>query len=435
MELKKLKIGVVGVGRGRVMLNYCKAAENAELVAICDCWEAGLRRTEREYGDQGISYYTDFNEFLKHDMDVVMLANYATEHAPFAIACMEAGKNVISEVLPAQCMAQAVQLIEAVERTGMKYCYAENYCYMAGPREMRRRIQNGELGTPEYAEGEYVHNCEPVWTGLTHGDPNHWRNHTSAFFYCTHSFGPMRHMTGLRPVCVTGFELPHNSRAMRMGKKAGGGAIEMVTMENGMVCKSLHGNIGHDSVWYLVAGSKGVMETARNASDKGGNGYLYCGLDVEEGVVSSGYQGYHPEDELSRKGAASGHGGSDYVCIYNALQHIAGEEGCDVIDVYEALEMWMVGHMAYLSVLDGGKSQPIPDLRKPEVREAYRGDYRCCDPKVAGDQLLPCYSKGDPDIPESVYEGHRKKWAEKEAKRAAEEAAKIKAENEKTGRE
>ena len=30
----KVKIGVIGVGRGRSMINYCKMAQNAELVAV-----------------------------------------------------------------------------------------------------------------------------------------------------------------------------------------------------------------------------------------------------------------------------------------------------------------------------------------------------------------------------------------------------------------
>lgn len=36
----------------------------------------------------------------------------------------------MSEVLPCETMAQAVELVETVERTGLVYCYAENYCYM-----------------------------------------------------------------------------------------------------------------------------------------------------------------------------------------------------------------------------------------------------------------------------------------------------------------
>lgn len=46
----------------------------------------------------------------------------------------------------------------------------------------------------------------------------------------------------------------------------------------------------------------------------------------------------------------------------------------------------------------------IPNLRNPAEREEFRNDCRCTDPKVAGDQILPCYSHGAPSIPEAVYE-------------------------------
>ena len=142
--MRKCRIGVVGIGRGSMMWNYCKDADNAELVAICDKWEQGLENVKKELGTGGISYYTDYDEFLKHDMDAVMLANYATEHAPFAIKAMEAGKSVISEVLPCQTMAEAVALIECTVRTGKTYCYAENYCFMGAPREIRKKYKEGK---------------------------------------------------------------------------------------------------------------------------------------------------------------------------------------------------------------------------------------------------------------------------------------------------
>ena len=71
--------------------------------------------------------YDNFDDFIKHDMDAVVLANYANEHAPFAIRAMKLGKHVFSEVLPVQTMKEAVELIEAVEETGMLYAYGENY--------------------------------------------------------------------------------------------------------------------------------------------------------------------------------------------------------------------------------------------------------------------------------------------------------------------
>ena len=34
--MSKIKIGVLGLYRGLNMINYCRAADNAELVDICD---------------------------------------------------------------------------------------------------------------------------------------------------------------------------------------------------------------------------------------------------------------------------------------------------------------------------------------------------------------------------------------------------------------
>ena len=47
INMRKCRIGVVGIGRGSMMWNYCKDADNAELVAICDKWEQGLKRTSK----------------------------------------------------------------------------------------------------------------------------------------------------------------------------------------------------------------------------------------------------------------------------------------------------------------------------------------------------------------------------------------------------
>ena len=68
--LKKQRIGVIGVGRGSMIFSYCKIAKNAELVAICDKWEDELYRTKRMLNDDKISYYTDYDEFLKFRNDM-----------------------------------------------------------------------------------------------------------------------------------------------------------------------------------------------------------------------------------------------------------------------------------------------------------------------------------------------------------------------------
>ena len=407
--MRKCRIGVIGTGRGSMMWNYCKDADNVVLVAICDKWEPGLEKVKKELGTDGISYYTDYDEFLKHDMDAVMLANYATEHAPFAIKAMEAGNNVISEVLPCQTMAEAVELIECVERTGKVYCYAENYCFMGAPREMRKKYLEGALGTFEYGEGEYLHNCEPIWTAITYGERDHWRNNMSAFFYCTHSAGPLIHITGKRPAKVTGFECPFNTRMARMGARAGHTAIEMVTFEDGSIFKSIHGvGPSKNSVWYTVYGSKGRMESAREDAEAGGVSRVYSNLDSGEGTNDAELKSYLPEMDDTAK--HYGHGGSDFYCLHSAIDRIMGDESADHVDVYEAIDMWMCGQFGYFSVLDGGVTKDIPDLRKRTERDKYRTDRRCTDPKVGGEQTIPSYSKGTLDIPDEIYDVRRREW-------------------------
>lgn len=140
-----IKVGVLGAYRGTSMINYCVASKNkAKVVAICDKSTEVLERQKAVHGTENITYYNNFDEFINHDMDAVVLANYATEHAPFAVKCLKRGLHVFSEVLPCQTMKEAVELIEAVEESGKIYAYGENYCYMPTVMEMRRLYKQGK---------------------------------------------------------------------------------------------------------------------------------------------------------------------------------------------------------------------------------------------------------------------------------------------------
>ncbi len=407
--MKKIRIGVIGVGRGESMMAYCEAAGNAELVAVCDKWEEGLARCKKKHPQ--VTCYTSYDEFLTHDMDAVVLANYAHQHAPFAIKAMKAGKHVFSEVLPTQTLKEAVELVEAVEETGMVYAYGENYCYLPAPMEMRRLYQAGKLGEFEYGEGEYVHNTESIWPSITYGEEDHWRNILHATFYCTHSFGPIRHITGLRPISVVGFEGVQNERRLRVGCKGGQYGVEMVTLENGAIVKSIHGPLYKNNVWYSVYGSLGRAESAREGTDGGGLNKVFLDVDEFSGQYADRpIQAYEPVDPHAELSASFGHGGSDFHCMYNFVQKLLGDESADTIDVYEALDMSLPGLFAYRSILAGNAPMAIPNLRNKEERDAWRNDTACTDPNAAGDMLLPPFSKGTPQIAPEVYEEVRKKW-------------------------
>lgn len=416
--MKKVRIGVLGGYRGKSMINYAKNADNAELVAICDKSKDVLENQKYVCGEDGITYYDNFEDFIKHDMDAVVLANYANEHAPFAIRCMKAGLHVFSEVLPVQTMKEAVELIEAVEETGKIYAYGENYCYMPGPYEIRRLYKEGKLGEFEYGEGEYVHNCEPIWPDITYGEKDHWRNHMYANFYCTHSIGPLIHITGLRPVKVTGFESKMNMRKKRCGSYSGLFGIEMIELENGGIIKSIHGDLYRDSIWYTVYGGLGRAETAREDAQNDAVKRVYLYTDSYSGEYGDAKpETYLPEREMDALAESYGHGNSDFYTMYNFVRKIQGYEDADTIDVYEAMDMFLPGMFAYRSVRQGGIPLEIPNLRDKAARELWRNDTECTDPKVAGDMLMPVFSQGNPEIPDSVYEDVRLEWEKRKVEK------------------
>ena len=72
---EKIRIGVVGAGRGTSMINYSEYSGMSELVAICDKNEEILEVQKKALNDDKIRYYKDFDQFINHDMDAVVLAN------------------------------------------------------------------------------------------------------------------------------------------------------------------------------------------------------------------------------------------------------------------------------------------------------------------------------------------------------------------------
>ena len=82
---------------------------------------------------------------------------------------------------------------------------------------------------------------------------------------------------------------------------------------------------------------------------------------------------------------------------------------------------------AYRSVLKGGVSVEIPNLRDKKVRDEYRHDTACTDPAIAGDMLRPTVSTGTPEIDDGVYDHMKQLWEaerERQMRELAEKAQK-----------
>ncbi len=412
MESQKIKVGVFGARRGMSMINIMARHPDAQLVAICDKYEPYRLQCNKLADELGqkIEYYTDFEEFFNHDMDAVVLANYANEHAPYAIRLLNSGRHVISEVLPTETMGQAVELVEAVEANNLVYAYAENYCYFPATTEMKRLYQRGDIGEFTHGEGEYVHDCESIWHSITYGEKDHWRNRMYSTFYCTHSIGPIITITGMRPEKVVGFETPNVENMASKGYPGGTSGMIVMQMSNGATVKSLHGNLKREpgSIWYSIYGQKGMME-----SDRWNEGVSKIHIFKEDSDLSPYDFSYRPKPTIDNKLSRliAGHGGSDFYPMHYFLEKILDRPaGSESIDIYQALDMSMPGILGYRSICNGNTPIIVPDLRNKREREEYRGDNWCTNPAVAGDNLAPRSSFEIPDISDDVYDKVKEMW-------------------------
>lgn len=148
--MKKLKIGIVGLGRlGKVhAANIAYKISNAELTAACSIVPAELEYAKAELGVTDV--YADYREMLaKADIDAVVIVTTSSEHCWQIEATLDAGKHVFSEKPLGVDVAQCKQAEAAVERhpdrtfmLGFMRRYDASYAYA------KQKIDAGEIGTP-----------------------------------------------------------------------------------------------------------------------------------------------------------------------------------------------------------------------------------------------------------------------------------------------
>ena len=406
----KIKIGVFGAGRGKTMIHEMLNNPEAEVVAICDKYQPLLDECKQIADDKGvkIALYDNFEDFFEHDMDAVVMANYAHEHAKFGIRLLKSGRHIMSEVLTCATLAEACELIETVEQTGKLYSYAENYCYFNTTYEMRRRYRAGDIGELMQAEGEYIHDCSSIWPEITYGQRDHWRNRMSSVFYCTHSLGPILHATGLRPVAVNGFETRNMPFMRKLGDTAGSAGTLIVTLENGAIVKSIDMCLKGHSINYRMWGDTGMMET-----DFHDSGYMHLYREFGQNCAGK-WKKYRPEFVLEGAGA-SGHGGSDFFTSHYFIRALQGDSDAlsNIVDVYSAVDMCLPGILGFKSILNNNCKIEVPNLRLKSERDKWRHDTFCTFEEAAGDMFVPCnamQANRDERIPDSVYDEVRRKW-------------------------
>jgi predicted dehydrogenase len=346
---RKVRVGIVGYGVCRFGAAFgFQDHPNVEIVAVSDLIPE-RRRGLMEACRCDKSY--DSLEVLVKDrtIEAVFVATDAPSHARHCIEVLKHDKHVMTAV-PAVLgsIEQAEQLVETVQKTGLKYMMAETSCYRADCYGMRRIYQAGGFGRLIYSEGEYFHfGTTPI------ASFKGWRVGMPPLWYPTHSTAYYVGVTGKRftSVSCVGFNAgfaAYKSGANKYDNPFSDEVALLKTSEGGssrmLMCKGVHGVIVERG---RVFGERGWME-----------GTQYHGAAKELPDIS--------RPPLPPGMPAGGHGGSHGPLANEFITSIL-EDREPMVNVYEALAMTVPGVVAHGSALKDGETLKIPQFDRPRV--------------------------------------------------------------------
>ena len=141
------------IGCGRIAVNHIKAVLNnhLELVAVCDILPEKMEALLAKYdlqNDASIARYTDYKKLLSEhpELQLISIATESGLHAEIALACIDAGVNVIIEKPMAMNMTDADEIIRRSGAKNVKVAACHQNRFNVAVQEMRRALEAGRFG-------------------------------------------------------------------------------------------------------------------------------------------------------------------------------------------------------------------------------------------------------------------------------------------------
>ena len=154
--MSKVKIGVIGAGSiSEAHLGAYANNPDVQIYAICDLNEERAQAKADKYGAEKV--YVEYEELLKNpEVDAVSICTWNTSHAEIAIAALDHGKNVLCEKPLTTSVEKALQVEEAVKRSGKTLQVGFVRRYASNSQLVKQFIDNDELGEIYYAKATCI---------------------------------------------------------------------------------------------------------------------------------------------------------------------------------------------------------------------------------------------------------------------------------------
>ena len=375
---RKVRIGVVGGGFGRAFLWH----EHPDCVveAVSDL------RDDRRVGlmerFQCEKSYPSLEELIKDPkIDAVALFTAPPDHVRHTVACMRAGKHVLSAVTAFYGLdwrEQCEELIASVEETGLTYMMAETTYWHQSMITARTWLAEGKFGNIFYSEAEYLHPGNQTRT-REQVAPRDWGYGAPPMWYLTHCTAHLIGLTGERftSVSCTGHGEAHLPKFQNnsFGNPHYIQQALFVT-DKGNSCRIMRGSggaIGHcdraswygEKLTYVMRDIQGLplekhilITNSGDTEARDDAGFRYSAPQISELEEIEWWKTDMLPEPLRHD---SGHQGSHTFITHEFIEALV-QGRRPAVDVYEAVAYTVPGFVAHESAMDGGVSKKVPQF-------------------------------------------------------------------------
>ena len=156
-----IRAGIAGACRRGGSFKGGLEAAGFRVTAVCDVDADGLGAAAVRMGAQ--PRYLNYEEMLgKAGIDAVIIGTPMQFHVPMAVAALDRGIHVLSEVPAGVSLDECRALVRACNASDAAYMMAENYLYRKDNVLVTELVRRGLFGRVYYAEGEYVHELKQL---------------------------------------------------------------------------------------------------------------------------------------------------------------------------------------------------------------------------------------------------------------------------------
>ena len=370
--MKKINVGVVGLGFGKEFVSIYQNHPNVDKVAICTRNPATLKEMGEHFGIEESLRFTNIDDMIACDaLDAIHIVTPIADHAPQALKVLNAGKHAACTVPMATTVEECRQIVEASQKNHRYYMMMETSVYTREYLYVQDLLESGKLGRIQFVRGSHMQDM-----GMS-GWPEYWYG-LPPFHYGTHAIAPLTWIIDkdIDAVVCHGSGRISEDFAKRYNSPF---AVETTTLEFagtdvcGETTRSLFDTVRQYRESFDVYGDKMAFEWDQ-IEDEGG--CLFeggesarrihapdCLADLPESI-----QCYTKREQIQDVNHVSfiqgaGHGGSHPHLVHEFVSAIIeGREPS--VNAVRSANITCAGILSHDSAMEGGKRIVLPDFTK-----------------------------------------------------------------------